>query len=106
MTIDEIRTRYPNASKSFIARNIGDQGAGTHTSGEKFHVLDSKPRIPTVEKAVRPKFRIAIVLRYSDKRIRDPDASLSTILDALITARRQLEGIAGNIAKVDIGKTG
>ena len=41
--------------------------------------------------AHRSAFRVTINFRYSDRRRRDLTNSAETILDALITARRQLE---------------
>ena len=46
-----------------------------------------KPEVPDVEQVVCPKFRVSVVLHYSDLRRRDIDGGLSTLLDALVTAR-------------------
>lgn len=44
----------------------------------------------SVEKKRHKQFRVAIMLRFSDDRVHDPDGCAATILDCLITARRQM----------------
>ena len=52
-----------------------------------------KTRKARVDAAVHPKFRIAITLLVSDKRGRDGDGALSTLLDCLVTAARRLRSL-------------
>ena len=73
-----------------LNRNPADQGLGPHTGAKKLNVQHREKGKPRMEKALRPKFRISIILKFSDDRARDPDAAYSTILDCLIAARRQV----------------
>lgn len=50
---------------------------------------DYQPQKPGVDGLHHQKHRITVTFRYSDQRIRDMDGSLSTLLDCLVTARRQ-----------------
>lgn len=71
-------------------------GLGTYTGHKKLHVLDSGQGKPRVEKTVHKAFRVTITLRYSDNRVRDSDASVSTIFDCLIATRRQMASDSGD----------
>lgn len=73
------------------ARGVGDrkrpvkeeqQNADTRSS-------DNKARVSKVDGKVHPRFRVTIVLWYSDNRRRDADGGATTILDCLIDARRR-----------------
>jgi len=46
-----------------------------------------------VDGQVHPKFRIAITLLVSDKRCRDGDGALSTLLDCVVTASRRFHSL-------------
>lgn len=60
------------------------------------HVQHRGQRKSQVEKAMCPKFRVSITLDFADYRTRDADAALSTLLDCVIAARRQLENHTGD----------
>ena len=93
----ELRRLFPNASASTIRANqAGGKRVGPHPGNQEQHVQHRAERKPRVEKAVRKTFRVAVTLRFADLRTRDPDAALSTLLDCIIAARRQLEGDTGN----------
>lgn len=47
-------------------------------------------RKKTVDAAGHPSYRVAITLKVSDDRARDPDGGGSTILDCLVRAARRL----------------
>jgi hypothetical protein len=47
----------------------------------------------TVDGAVHPKFRITVVLKFSDQRRRDGDGAYTTILDCLIIAARRFKAV-------------
>lgn len=103
MTRAELIRKFPNASPDFIAANCSDgsrpgqraelqeqkaergenQRHGLSSDGEKDKAMDA---------ASHGAFRVAISLRFSDRRRRDPDGCASTLLDCLIAARRLLDG--------------
>lgn len=103
MTLDEIRRRFPNASAATIARNLEHSGSGACARVEKQLLPNRGTENARLEKAVHRKFRLTITLKYSDNRVRDPDAALSTILDCLVATRRQLEDSAKHPAGLDQG---
>src|ERR1700722_18675154 len=76
--------------------NPADKRLGAHSCDKKRDVLHCQPQEPGVETKVRQQFRVTIVLKYSDQRVRDPDAALSTILDCLVATRRLTERYARN----------
>lgn len=53
----------------------------------------------SLDESMHSEFRVSIILRMSDERVRDCDGALATLLDCLITARRQLEGYIGGGGK-------
>lgn len=57
--------------------------------------VDHKTGVSEVDGSVRPQFRVTVTLGYGDERRRDADGAVSTILDCLIAARRQLALCSG-----------
>ena len=96
MTRNEIIRRFPNASEAFIANNLEGAGTGTCSGDKEQHVRNRVAKESGVETEMRSAFSLAVTFRMSDRRVRDLDAGLSTILDCLVEAvgqvRRQLEG--------------
>ena len=103
MTYNELKRRFPAASESFWRRNADDQGPGPCASPEKQLLPNRAKRSPRMETELRQKFRLTVTLRYSDNRVRDPDAALSTILDCLVATRRQLEDSSTHTIRLDQG---
>lgn len=52
--------------------------------------VDNKTRISNLDRSVHPQFRVAITLLVSDRRRRDADGGIATILDALVKSIRRL----------------
>ena len=95
-----LRKRNPHLNST------GSQGIGPYTGNQEQHVQHRAERKPRVEKALRKTFRVTVTLRFADLRTRDPDAALSTLLDCIIAARRQLEGDTGNHRQITEGTAG
>jgi hypothetical protein len=76
------------------------EGVRPRPGVEEQHVQHRQQRKPRVEKAVRQTFSVAITLYFADYRTRDADAALSTLLDCVIAARRQLENHTGDFNRV------
>jgi len=53
----------------------------------------NKPGKAKVDEASHPKFRVRVVLRYSDNRRRDIDGALSTVLDCVVRAFRRFRSV-------------
>lgn len=68
------------------------KGAGSYPSAEKLNVRHCGQGKETLEKEVRAAFRVSIILRFEDDRVRDIDAAISTLFDTLVALRRFLEG--------------
>ena len=105
MNTHELIAIFPNASKSFIACNSDSErvGAGACIQEQQASVprgAHNKTGVQDVDEQVHPKFRVSVHLRYSNRRVRDIDGALSTILDCIVAARRQLAshsiGISGS----------
>jgi hypothetical protein len=80
--------RQPDGSYKRPAR--GPQ-PGPRTGEEEQLLRRRGPAKPKVARAVHPKFHITIIVRISDRRVRDLDAAATTLLDCLIALRRRLE---------------
>lgn len=86
--------------------HLAGQGVRSYTGPEEQHVQHRPERKPRVEAALCKTFRISVDLHFADFRTRDPDAALSTLLDCIIAARRQLEGLNRNQHQIEGGPTG
>ncbi len=54
---------------------------------------DHKPRRAKNKQPDHPKYRVTIIWRVSDKRRRDNDGMLATVMDCLVHATRRLVGL-------------
>jgi len=92
--------------EAYLARR-GQSGNSRNRSGaqlQKQQDVDAgkdhnKSDQAKVDEASHPKFRIRVVLRYSDNRRRDIDGALSTVLDCVVRA-------FGRFRSVDTRNTG
>ena len=64
--------------------------------------IDHKARKAEVDGGVHPQYVFAVDLRVSDKRKRDADGALTTLLDCVVIAARRLS----EMDKEDSGKCG
>lgn len=103
MTRESILAKFPNASESFIQRNLGAAGSSHPQPGpspveekrqEDRHeekrpaIHPPKRRHKGVAKRGNSIFGVAVALRVSDGRS-DGDNGYTTILDCLIAARKR-----------------
>src|SRR5688572_7366847 len=99
MSRDEILSRFPNASESFIRQNCSEGNwPRPRTEFQKQSaVVPHKQAQSNLDAQVHGEFRVTITFHMSDLRPRDIDGGCSTILDCLCAARRQLENYSGII---------
>ncbi len=105
MTYDALKVRFPNATEQFLRANsddaLTDSGMRKHPTiqGTKADRLpkernaanaDNRPRSKKSNGSSKPRYRITIALRFSDRHRRDPDGCAATILDALVSAGRRM----------------
>ena len=86
-------------SEFYERRNrAGDKRTGPRAVDEKQQDADPwkahhKTRVPRVDRAVHPKFRVTVTLYVADQRRRDADGAYTTILDALVKSVRRLGSV-------------
>lgn len=88
MTRDDILKRYPNASESFLRANSAsgarDGACAIHEKQQAYVFHESSNRKVDGHRSGR--YRVTITLGVSDKRIRDADGAVTTLLDVLTSA--------------------
>lgn len=107
----KLKSIFPNASQSFLnANNHSSNGIGAYPLLQKQEtdirleadkggavVRHSNPRNRTKgskgHAADHPKYRVTIIWNVSDRRIRDNDGMLATIMDCLVRSARRLAGM-------------
>lgn len=98
MTIEQLRSKFPHASSAFIKANTGDSGSSTgiqERQADQRPAVNNRPRHKSANGSNHQQYRVTIILRYSDRRRRDVDGAASTLLDAITSARRLLDGYTG-----------
>ena len=58
-------------------------------------VPDDREARKSMDESSHREFQVAIALRFSDDRTHDPDGCTATLLDCIVTCRRQLEAYTG-----------
>lgn len=97
MTHNEYQQWLKTRSKSTQSRNLPDYSKlGAHSILQEFQTSDPGKTDNRSQKAKgngvnHPSYRITVEFLYSDKRRRDLDGGLSTILDCLVKAVRRLQ---------------
>lgn len=90
----EILARYPNATESFIRRNLDPADSRANPEFQKCQ--ENRPErspanpkgCPTENERNYGRFDLSIELRLSN-RLQDPDGALCTIMDCLSASRRR-----------------
>lgn len=115
MNREKLLALFPNASKSTIEANSGDQGSRPCAELQKPEKdLRKKARSPKRHRGEDgqdgSRFRVRIAFLFSDDRRRDLDGAATSVMDALIRARRRLLEIRGggtlDFSKVHEGARG
>ncbi len=99
MIRDDLIKRFPRATEAFLRRNASDADDPRVRPAVQLQELETpnakrthhRSKTKAKDAGDHPRFRVTIALRFSDRRRRDPDGCATTILDALITARRLLD---------------
>ncbi len=76
-----------------------NHGRGPHSIVQKPQAnpqksADRRPKSRKKDEANHPAYHVSVTLKLSDRRVRDADGALSTLLDCLIRATRRLGGLA------------
>lgn len=93
---------------------LGRSRLGTRPVLQKQEAVDSGPQYgktkdvdrgkdKAVDGSVHPKFCVAVVMRYSDRRRRDNSGALETLLDCVVAAVGRLKAMDSNHSHHDIG---
>lgn len=99
---NKLKARYPHMSDDVLSRTLrgacdirhpGDRSGSSH---EKFkdavpRKAHHKPKETKMDEGGGYVYSVSIKLMYGDKRRRDADGAVTTILDCLVAARRLLD---------------
>ena len=98
--INLLSRKFP-LSAATIARNKADgDGNGPRSVIQKRQTaIRDEQKEPRMDEDSDRAFRIHVTLKMCDRRNRDCDGALATLLDCLIAARRQLEDNSGYFSR-------
>ena len=97
MTREQLRSiqaKLPLSAATLARNQADDSGSGPRSVVQKQPgAVPDKPAKPGMDGVVPRPFRVTVVLRVSDRRRRDADGGLSTLLDCICRAARRFSGL-------------